>query len=226
MLGVAARCTQWCLPFRERVAQMADPIEEDSQPGDAELVAGCARGDARSWRDLVHRYRRLVYGIPRALGLQPADADEVFQHTFAELSRSLPRLRDGNRLAGWLATTAHRESVRVRRGERRRMQFELAAVNEGLFLDAPPGADAALERLYEREHLARALDQLGEPCRRLLLARFTDPPQPYKELAAELGVAIGSLGPTRARCLASLRTRLQRLRARRPADAPLGEGIS
>lgn len=205
---------------------MADRVEESSQPGDAELVAGCARGDARSWRDLVHRYRRLVYGIPRALGLQPADADEVFQHTFAELSRSLPRLRDGSRLPGWLATTAHRESVRVRRGERRRMQLEVAAVNEGLFLDAPAGADAAIERLYEREQLARALEQLGEPCRRLLLARFTDPPQPYKALAAELGVAIGSLGPTRARCLASLRGRLQRLRAPRATDAARGEGIS
>jgi RNA polymerase sigma factor (sigma-70 family) len=205
---------------------MADRVEETTQSDDGALVAGCARGDARSWRELVHRYRRLVYGIPRALGLQPADADEVFQHTFAELSRSLPRLRDGSRLAGWLATTAHRESVRVRRGERRRLRLEVAAMNEGLFLGAPPGADAAIERLYEREHLARALDQLGEPCRRLLLARFTDPPQPYKTLAAELGIAIGSLGPTRARCLASLRTRLQRLRAPRATKPTFGEGIS
>jgi RNA polymerase sigma factor (sigma-70 family) len=205
---------------------MAEPIEESIRAGDAELVAGCARGDARSWRDLVNRYRRLVYGIPRALGLQPADADEVFQHTFAELARGLPRLRDGNRLAGWLATTAHRESVRVRRGDRRRLKLEEAAMNEGLFFDAPPGADAAIERLYEREHLSRALEQLGEPCRRLLLARFTDPPQPYKLLAAELGVAIGSLGPTRARCLGRLRSRMLRLRTLRAAGAPLEEGIS
>jgi RNA polymerase sigma factor (sigma-70 family) len=205
---------------------MADRLEEASQPGDAELVAGCARGDARSWRDLVNRYRRLVYGIPRALGLQPADADEVFQHTFAELSRGLSRLRDVDRLAGWLATTAHRESVRVRRGDRRRLQLEVAAVNEGLFHEAPPGADAAIERLYEREQLTRALEALGEPCRRLLLARFTDPPQPYKALAAELGIAIGSLGPTRARCLGRLRTRLMHLRTQRAAGAPLEEGRS
>ena len=205
---------------------MADRLEDPQQPGDAELVAGCARGDARSWRDLVNRYRRLVFGIPRALGLQPADAEEVFQHTFAELVRGLPRLRDSSRLAGWLATTAHRESVRVRRGDRRRLRLAEAAVNEGLFLDAPPGADAAIERLYEREQLSHALEQLGEPCRRLLLARFTDPPQPYAALAAELGIALGSLGPTRARCLGRLRARLLHLRSPRAADAPLGEGIS
>ena len=99
-------------------------------------------------------------------------------------------------------------------------------MNEGLFRDAAPGADTAIERLYEREHLARALEQLGEPCRRLLLARFTDPPQPYKALAAELGIAIGSLGPTRARCLGRLRTRLLRLRAPRATGSALGEGIS
>src|ERR1051326_6147535 len=103
----------------ERVSPMAEHLAETPQPGDAELVAACARGDARSWRVLVNRYRRLVYGIPRALGLQPADAEEVFQHTFAELVRALPHLRDGNRLAGWLATTAQRGSLRVRRGDRR-----------------------------------------------------------------------------------------------------------
>src|SRR5262245_48097125 len=102
---------------------MADRLADPSQPGDADLVAACARGDARSWRILVSRYRRLVYGIPRALGLQPADAEEVFQHTFAELVRALPNLRDGSRLAGWLATTAQRASVRVRRGDRRRVRL-------------------------------------------------------------------------------------------------------
>ena len=205
---------------------MAERLEESSQPDDSELVAGCARGDARSWRDLVTRYRRLVYGIPRALGLQPADADEVFQHTFSELVRALPRLRDVNRLAGWLATVAHRESIRVRRGDRRRLRLEESVVNEGLFMNAPEGADAAIKRLYEREQLASALNELGEPCRRLLLARFAEPPMPYEELAVELGLAIGSLGPTRARCLGRLRAKLLHLRAPRSTSEPLGEGIS
>ena len=204
---------------------MADRLEEPAQPGDAELVAACARGEARSWRELVQRYRRLVFGIPRALGLQPADAEEVFQHTFFELLRALPRLRDAQRLSGWLATTAHREAIRIRRGDRRRTQLAEVVMNEGLFQDAPPGADKAIEQLYEREQLQRVLEQLGDPCRRLLLARFADPPQPYEALAAELGLAIGSLGPTRARCLGRLRNQLSRLRDR-PASAPLGESIS
>src|SRR3989442_535565 len=109
---------------------MAAHPEEPQQPGDAELVAGCARGDARSWRDLVNRYRRLVFGIPRALGLQPADAEEVFQHTFAELVRALPRLRDTSRLAGWLGPT--------RAGCLGRLRARL------LHLRAPRAADAPL----------------------------------------------------------------------------------
>ena len=205
---------------------MAERPDEHPQVRDADLVAACVRGEARSWRELVQRYRRLVFGIPRALGLQPADAEEVFQHTFTELVRALPRLRDPERLPGWLATTAHRESIRVRRGDRRRSKLVEAIVNEGLFHQAPPGADAAIERLYERERLMEALEQLGDPCRRLLLARFSDPPQPYESLAAELGIAIGSLGPTRGRCLARLRAQLFSLRTRRAAPARLGEGIS
>jgi len=210
----------------ERVSPMAEHLAETPQPGDADLVAACGRGDARSWRVLVNRYRRLVYGIPRALGLQPADAEEVFQHTFAELVRALPHLRDGNRLAGWLATTAQRASLRVRRGDRRRVRLAEAVVNEGMFQNGSPGADAEVERLYERERLVRALEQLGDPCRRLLMARFADPPQPYEALAAEMGIAIGSLGPTRARCLGRLRTHLLRLRSPRGPGAPVGEGIS
>src|SRR5438034_1097350 len=93
-----------------------------AQRSDAELVEACAQRDARAWRELVHRYRRLVYGIPLSLGLQPADADEVFQQTFAELVRSLPRLRDGSRIEAWLVTTSRRAALRLKRDQRRRVR--------------------------------------------------------------------------------------------------------
>lgn len=173
---------------------------------DAELVAACRRGDARAWRELVDRYRRLVYGIPRSLGLQAADADEIFQQTFSELVRSLSRLRHPDRLEAWLVTTAHRACFRLRRVERRRTRLHEAAAREWPAEDAP--ADAAIERLRESERLRRLVDSLGDPCRGLILGLFADPSRSYRVLARELGVAIGSIGATRARCLERLRRRI------------------
>jgi RNA polymerase sigma factor (sigma-70 family) len=175
---------------------------------DAELVAACRQGDARAWRELVDRYRRLVYGIPRSLGLQPADADEIFQQTFSELVRSLSRIRQADRLEAWLVTTAHRACFRFRRVEHRRARLHEAAALEWPAEDPP--ADAAIERLREGERLRRVVDSLGDPCRGLIIGLFADPVRPYRVLARELGIAIGSIGATRARCLERLRRRISR----------------
>jgi RNA polymerase sigma factor (sigma-70 family) len=182
---------------------------------DPELVDACRRGDSRAWHELVRRYRRLVYGVPRIFGLQPADADEVFQQTFVSLLRSLPRLRDPERLEAWLVTTAKRNSLRLVRGTRRRngLAVDLGRV-EGEFTAPDPARE--LEEHRQGERLMRAVEALGEPCRGLIAALFADPPRPYRDVAATLGLAIGSLGPMRARCLDRLRTELRR--GRQEAD--------
>jgi RNA polymerase sigma factor (sigma-70 family) len=179
-----------------------------SRAPDDLLVEACRRGEHLAWRELVNRYRRLVYGISRAVGLQPADADEVFQHTFAELVRHLPRLREPSRLEPWLVTTARRASVRLRREERRRrLLADRSAVESAT---VAPSIDSALDRVREGERLRRALESLGEPCHGLLAGLFADPARPYRELARALGLAVGSLGALRARCLERLRRRLRR----------------
>lgn len=176
---------------------------------DAELVSECSAGDAHAWRELVKRYGRLVHGIPRAMGLQPADADDVFQQTFSELLRHLGRLRDPSRLESWLVTATWRATLRLKQ-ERRRF-LPMAAEHEA----AAPGVDAAVERLRENERVRRALEALAEPCPALLLGLFADPPRPYAVMARELGLAVGSLGATRRRCLERLRRQLRRDRAGR-----------
>jgi RNA polymerase sigma factor (sigma-70 family) len=194
----------------DREGGMTPHSRRSTSPTDAELIAGCAAGDATAWREIVHRHRRLVYGVPRTMGLQPADADEVFQRTFVELLRALPNLRQPERVSVWLVTTARRASMRLRRQERRRVELSERAVREPGVPDRAPAADARLERLIEGEWLRGQLESIGDPCRALLTALFADPPRPYRAVARELGLAIGSLGATRARCLERLRRRLLR----------------
>ena len=181
-----------------------------SKWSDADLVAACRNGDPRAWRAFVDRYRRLVYGIPRALGLQAADAEDVFQQTFAGFCRSLPNLRDATRVGAWLATTARRHTIRLRRDERRRARVSSDPAADAHAASPDPTAATILERLQEVERVRKAVDALGEPCRSLLLGLFADPPKSYRVLAEETGFAIGSLGSARVRCLERLRLRLRR----------------
>jgi RNA polymerase sigma factor (sigma-70 family) len=193
-----------CFDLHRRLEWMP-VMPSRSDPGrrsDAELVDDCSRGDAHAWRELVKRYGRLVHGIPRAMGLQPADADDVFQQTFAELLRHLGRLRDPSRLEPWLVTATWRAALRLKR-ERRRF-VPMTPNHEA----AAPDVDA-VERLRESERVRRALEALAEPCHALLLGLFADPPRPYAVMARELGLAVGSLGPTRRRCLERLRRQLR-----------------
>lgn len=202
-------------PFLENLLAMARSLQWQER-SDAELLAACRDGDGHAWRALIQRYRRLVYGVARGFELQPADADEVFQTTFVELLRWLPRLRDPQRLEPWLVTTVRRASLRVLRQQRRRHVVPEQAADEEVFVEA---ADVAIERLRDAEHARRALESIGDPCRTLLLGLFAAPARSYRALAAELGVKIGSLGALRARCLGRLRARLQSLRVPRPAAA-------
>jgi len=170
-------------------------IRESHTWTDEEVLRACREGQARAWREIVHRYTRLVHGIARAMGLQSDDADEVFQLTFTTLFRSLARLRQPDRIEAWLVTASRRATLAERHA---------ASAPEA---SAPP-ADERIETVRERERAARALRSLAEPCRTLLTALFADHRIPYRELASRLGLAVGSLGAQRARCLQRLRRRL------------------
>lgn len=185
------------------------PAREPHERSDREVLESCRGGDARAWRELVRRYSRLVLGVARAMGLPREDADEVFQLTFSALFRALPRVREPERIEAWLVTAARRSTLHVLRDHRRATRLdERQAAEYGATV--APAADEALERLRERERVARALHALAEPCRSLLSALFSDDRTPYRQLAARFGLAVGSLGAQRARCLERLRKRLVR----------------
>jgi RNA polymerase sigma factor (sigma-70 family) len=188
---------------------------------DEEVLHACREGNARAWRELVRRYTRLVLGIARTMGLQADDADEVFQLTFSTLYRSLARLRQPDRIEAWLVTASRRATLRLLRDRRRHLRLAERHAAGAVEASAPP-ADEQIEMLRERERAARALRSLAEPCRTLLTAMFSDDRTSYRELASRLGLAVGSLGSQRARCLERLRRRLLRtLDGSRPAGARL-----
>ena len=166
---------------------------------DPSLVGACLAGDERAWEELVERYGRLVYAIPRRMGFSAADADDVFQAVFTLLLRHLPRLRDQTRLSSWLITTTRRECWRFGRKAPRH-----DGLDEAIADDADP-PQAEIERGEREQAVRQAMRRLDGRCRDLLVALFLAPAPPaYEALGAQLGMPVGSIGPTRARCLRKL----------------------
>src|SRR5512142_1053226 len=151
---------------------------------DPDLVKACLKGDEGAWRELVDRYGRLVYAIPRRHGLSPADSDEVFQNVFTIALRQLSTLRDQKLLAAWLITIAHRESQRF--GKR---IYAHAELDESLPDDGVAPEEEVEE--WERNLLVRqAIGMLEDRCRDLLTALFLGSETPsYQEIAARLGIS-------------------------------------
>lgn len=169
----------------------------------ADTVRRAADGDRAAWDDIVESFSGLVWSIAIAHRLSSADAAEVLQTTWLRLLENITRLRQPERLGGWLATTARNESVRVLREHRR----EIVTDDHDRFgedlASGPTPEEIYIERDGDRE-LWRAFTQLPERCRTLLQLVVVVAP-PYTEVAAALDLPIGSIGPTRARCLRRLR---------------------
>ena len=187
-----------------------------SDLSDEALVERCRAGEQAAWVTLVERFQRLVYTVPRRMGLGEGDSADVFQHAFSRLFESLPRIEDPGRVRAWLVTTARRESLRLI-GERSRIGALACApavddeTTDPLerVPDPDPLPEDQLSALQEEDRLRRALDLLDDRSRGFLELMFLqDPPLAYSDIAARLGISEGSIGPTRARCLDKLRRQM------------------
>jgi RNA polymerase sigma factor (sigma-70 family) len=174
------------------------------------LVARCLEGDESAWVDLIRRYERLVYSVALRQGLTMDDAADVTQTVFEALFVSLPKLRDDEKLASWLVSVTQRQASRAR--QRRLREVSLSGLDTAAVIpEAESLAKAVVnDTLDESLWLYEALQELPEPCRNLLFALYFDPKEPtYAEVAVHLKRPVGSIGPTRARCLDHLRRVLQ-----------------
>ncbi len=174
--------------------EQTGPVERDN----AALVQACLDGDELAWKELVEKYGRLVYSIPRRYGLSAADADDVFQNVFTIVLRSLHTLRNQTCISAWLITITHRETRRLAKSAP--MNAEL---DEMIADDSTPAADQ-VQRSELQHAVRKALAEMDSPCQELLSSLLLDDAPSYQELAQRLGMAVGSIGPTRARCFKKL----------------------
>lgn len=166
---------------------------------DDTLIRQAMNGDQAAWNGLVHRYRRLVYSVPCSIGLPPEGCDDVFQAVYLALVRNLTTIRECKSLPKWLITTANRESWRWLRRNGTPTPVHTDSQRQS---ESP--ADMA-ERLELQHRVHQALEELGGRCEKLLRMLFVDHPSPpYAAISQVLGIPIGSIGPTRNRCLEKL----------------------
>ena len=159
---------------------------------------------------MLHKYERLVFSIPLNYGLSRDDAADIAQITFTILLQNLDSVDDDSSLGAWLATVARRHTWRLLERNRR----ESTGRERDVALSATligKSSDESVERWELIETLNQGFSLISEPCRKLLHALYFDPQQPsYAEVAARLNMPLGSIGPTRARCLERLREALVR----------------
>jgi RNA polymerase sigma factor (sigma-70 family) len=176
----------------------------DSNGDVTSLVAAAARGDQAAWEAIVDRYLPLVFSVTRAHRLGDSDAEDVNQTVWLRLVEHLDDLREPRALPKWIMTTARHESLRLIKARRRELPLdpllEVAAAADD------PGLDAELLRAERQQALREGLAELAPGHRRLLVLLAADPPLSYREISDLLGIPVGSIGPTRARCLERLRS--------------------
>ena len=174
---------------------------------DAELVVACNKGDAGAWDALIERFAPLIYSVSVRMGMSPEDSADVFQDVCLQLLNHLDELRETEKLAGWLATSARREVWRFQRRRKAAALVPLTETDEETIFDSGDRSmEVRLIAVEEGFRMTQALGALPERCRTLLtLLYVNDPPAAYTHVSDALGLPMGSIGPTRARCLQRLK---------------------
>jgi RNA polymerase sigma factor (sigma-70 family) len=170
-----------------------------------DLVTRARNGDKQAWDALVERYAPLIWSICRRHRLDGADAEDVGQGVWLLLLDHLGTLRDPAALPGWLATTTRRECGRVRRAARGPLTPGQVPDWETLPGEQATTTDQELLTAERHAALRQALLELPPGCQQLIALLTADPPVPYAQISARLGIPVGSIGPTRRRCLDKLR---------------------
>lgn len=181
-------------------------ISNDSP--DEELVAACRAGREAAWETIVYKYQNLIFSVPRRAGLDRDAAADVLQEVFKTLFEKLDSLEQPQFLRAWLTTTARHKTIHhIQKEKRGKIQPLFGDENEIVYevFDRQPLPDERLLRLEKEIQIEHALSKIDLRCRRLLTMLYLETEQiPYQKIADALDLPVGSIGPTRARCLKKL----------------------
>jgi RNA polymerase sigma factor (sigma-70 family) len=172
---------------------------------DGRLIQACREGDQEAWSVLIHRYRRLIYSIPARYGAQPADASDIFQAVCLELYAELPRLRRVESLRSWLISVTAHQAFHWKQRVRKRATREGGEIEADTSRADDPVPPQLLEAAEREQVLRDAIRGLPPRCREMIRMLFyEEPPLSYADVARRLGLATGSIGFIRGRCLKKL----------------------
>lgn len=172
-------------------------------------------GDADAWNRLVDRYAGLVWSVVRSYRIDSASQEDAYQATWLRLLDRGSTIRDPDKLASWLVTVAKRECLALARASSRVVPATESL--DGLLPSTELGSN--LEQRQTGAEVRRLFEQLDEACRVLLGMLVADPPLSYAMIGAALDMPVGSIGPTRGRCLDKLRKNLAETRIVDPRTA-------
>jgi len=198
---------------RERESVRRPPTHgPDAGWSDERLVRACLEGDEEAWSVLIDRYKALIYSIPRRYGASPEEAADIFQSVCLEWFSALPRLRKSASLRNWLITVTAHQAFHWKRKHRTHAEIEGASLESDGALDAAPLVPEEIQRLEQEQMLREAIAYLSPRCQEMIrLLFFVDPPLPYRDVAQRLGLAVGSIGFIRGRCLQRLQKALDKM---------------
>ena len=191
------------------LADVGKPVEESFAVDAGLLVRLAAAGDKSAWERLVDQYSRLIWAMTRDFRLAEVDAADVVQATWLRLLEHIDRIEYPERIASWLATTARHECLRHLAASKRVTLIEDHDAAFGATAAHVPDVDERLLAEERAEAVRAAVATLPDQSQQLLNLLMADPPVPYVEISDQLGLPIGSIGPTRGRCLERLRLILQ-----------------
>jgi RNA polymerase sigma factor (sigma-70 family) len=177
---------------------------------DGRLIRACLSGSEQAWSALIEKYKKLIYSIPLKYGLSPQDAADIFQSVCLDMFSELPRLRKTAAFRSWLITVTAHESFHWKRQVRRRAEDELTPLDEES-LGTEPSPDL-IEQVEREQMLREAVAQLPARCQEMIrLLFFQQPQMSYRDVAERLGLATGSIGFIRGRCLKRLLNTLEKV---------------
>jgi RNA polymerase sigma factor (sigma-70 family) len=176
------------------------------------LVRECVSGSEDAWAALLDKYKNLIFSIPTRQGIPRDAAADIFQRVCVLLLAELPHLRHAEALPMWLIRVTSRECIRWRRQEQPYVAREFSEAVLAVLPDAGPAPEELLAQVKDEQMLREAVLALPPRCRQLVqMLFFETPARPYQQVASALGLAAGSIGFIRGRCLTRLRRELQRL---------------